>query len=215
MSHFAKIENGIVTNVIVAEQDFIDTLDGTWIQTSYRTRGGVHYDTDVWPPSADGGIALRKNYAGIGYTYNAERDGFIPPDPNLSLTVSGSAQLIKPMRYTFNEESCLWELPLPTRPYLSWSFNTFTLSWEAPIPKPTDGNTYTWFESLSSWVKYTRPQTINDIKEMSAQELSGLYLNIGTLSALNVPTSTVAVISAAYACTPTLSALTIYREYQR
>jgi hypothetical protein len=58
MAHYALIEDGVVTNVIVAEQDFIDTQSGTWVQTSYNTQAGVH---------TLGGTPLRKNYAGIGY----------------------------------------------------------------------------------------------------------------------------------------------------
>ena len=78
MSHFAKIENNIVTNVIVAEQEFIDTQDGTWVQTSYNTRGNVHYGQDG---NADGGVALRGNYAGIGYTYDPSANIFISKKP--------------------------------------------------------------------------------------------------------------------------------------
>jgi hypothetical protein len=78
MSHFAKIEDGVVTEVIVAEQDFVDTLDGTWVQTSYNTRHGVHYGQDGNP---DGGVALRLNYAGIGFTYDADADAFYYPKP--------------------------------------------------------------------------------------------------------------------------------------
>ena len=85
MSHFAKVENGIVTQVIVAEQDFINTGavgdPSTWKQTSYNTRGGVHYDPNTGEASADQSRALRKNYAGIGYTYDQVRDAFIPPKP--------------------------------------------------------------------------------------------------------------------------------------
>jgi hypothetical protein len=92
MSHFAKVENGIVTQVIVADQDVIDTgLFGTgWIQTSYNTSGGQHPE----------GRPLRKNYAGIGFTYDAQRDAFIPPQPE------GSG-------WTLDEETCLWVPPVP------------------------------------------------------------------------------------------------------
>ena len=93
MSHFAQIdENNIVTNVIVAEQDFIDTGavgdPAKWIQTSYNTQGGEH---------KLGRTPLRKNYAGIGYTYDSQRDAFIPPKPFNS--------------WILNEDSCLWEAP--------------------------------------------------------------------------------------------------------
>ena len=86
MSHFAKIENGAVVQVIVAEQDFIATQDGTWVQTSYNTRGNVHYDPITNQP--DGGIALRGNYAGVGFVYDAVNDVFYPaqPFPSWSLT---------------------------------------------------------------------------------------------------------------------------------
>jgi hypothetical protein len=89
MAHYAKIENDIVTGVILADEDFIQTLDGEWIQTSYNTKGGVHLL---------GGTPLRKNYAGIGYTYDRERDAFIPHKPS--------------EEYVLNEDKCIWELPL-------------------------------------------------------------------------------------------------------
>ena len=83
MSHFAKVENGIITQVIVAEQDFINTgLVGepnTWIQTSYNTRANVHYSPTTGEP--DDGVALRGNYAGIGYVYDSANDVFYTPKP--------------------------------------------------------------------------------------------------------------------------------------
>jgi len=90
--HFAKIENGVVTQVIVAEQNFIDTgaLGSGWVQTSYNTHAGVH---------ANGGTPLRKNYAGIGYTYDLGRDAFIPPQPYPSWILA--------------EETCQWSAPTP------------------------------------------------------------------------------------------------------
>jgi hypothetical protein len=96
MSHFAKLDdNNIVINVVVAEQEHIDSLEGRWIQTSYNTRGGVHYAPNSNDP--DGGIALRKNFAGIGYTYNESIDAFISPQPDPN--------------WTFNETTCEWEPP--------------------------------------------------------------------------------------------------------
>jgi len=89
MSHFAKVEDSVVTEVIVAEQDFIDTLEGAWIQTSYSTRHGSHPN----------GNPLRKNYAGKGFTYDPVRDAFIPPKPFDS--------------WTLNEDTCLWDAPTP------------------------------------------------------------------------------------------------------
>ena len=108
MAHYAKIEDGVVTNVIVAEQDFIDTQEGTWVQTSYNTFGGVH---------ANGETPLRKNYAGIGYTYDAEKDMFTPPNtqpPSFTLNeVTGRRETDVPMPdgddiYGWNENIKEW-----------------------------------------------------------------------------------------------------------
>lgn len=87
MSHFAQVINGIVQQVIVAEQDFINTFPDkeTWIQTSYNTRAGIHWDSEGKP---DGGIALRGNYAGIGYIYDAVNDVFYSPQPFPSWKIS-------------------------------------------------------------------------------------------------------------------------------
>jgi hypothetical protein len=120
MSHFAKVENAIVTQVIVAEQDFVDTQEGTWVQTSYNTRGGIHYAPNSQEP--DGGVALRKNYAGIGYTYDAARDAFIPPQPYPS--------------WLLDEDTCLWEAPVPhPNDGKLYNWNEDTVSWvELPTP---------------------------------------------------------------------------------
>ena len=100
MSHFAKVIDGIVQQVIVAEQDFIDSGAvgdaSNWIQTSYNTKGGVHYGPNSDTP--DDGVALRKNYAGVGHTYDETRDAFIAPKPYPS--------------WTLVEASCLWEAPV-------------------------------------------------------------------------------------------------------
>ena len=90
MAHFAKVENGIVKQVIVAEQEFIDSavLGHGWIQTSYNTHGGKHPE----------GRPLRKNYAGVGYAYDEQRDAFIPPQPFAS--------------WLLNEDTCLWDAPV-------------------------------------------------------------------------------------------------------
>ena len=92
MSHFAKVVDGKVSQVIVAEkeffQTFVDSSPGEWIQTSYNTKGGVHYGQDGQP---DGGEALRGNYAGIGYTYDRTHDVFYPPQPHPSWTISAPA----------------------------------------------------------------------------------------------------------------------------
>tara|TARA_R110000868_G_scaffold211740_2_gene461766 strand:+ start:919 stop:1275 length:357 start_codon:yes stop_codon:yes gene_type:complete len=94
MAHFAKVVDGKVTQVIVAEKEFFDTFvdssPGEWIQTSYNTHGGVH---------KNGGTPLRKNYAGIGYSYDRTKDAFIPPQPFAS--------------WILNDSTCLWNAPTP------------------------------------------------------------------------------------------------------
>ena len=101
MSHFAKVIDGIVETVNVVEQDYIDSGavgdPNDWIQTSYNTRGGVHYAPNSNEP--DGGVALRKNYAGKGYTYDESRDAFIPPKNYPS--------------WILDEDTCLWNAPTP------------------------------------------------------------------------------------------------------
>jgi len=119
MAHFAEIdENGIVLRVLVVDnaqesngQDFLANtlgLGGTWVKTSYNTVGGVH---------TNGGTPLRKNYAGIGYTYDSDRDAFIPPKPFAS--------------WTLNEDSCLWDSPVayPTDGE-RYTWNEETTSWD-------------------------------------------------------------------------------------
>ena len=109
MAHYAKVQNGLVTKVIVAEAEFfetfVDTSPGEWIQTSYNTKGGQH---------TLGGTPLRKNYAGIGFTYDKTLDAFIPPKPYAS--------------WTLDEETCCWNAPVE-KPEGNYSWNETTLSW--------------------------------------------------------------------------------------
>lgn len=120
MAHFAEIdENGVVLRVLVVDnaqendgQNFLAKtlgLGGTWVKTSYNTNGGVH---------SSGGTPLRKNYAGIGYTYDSVRDAFIPPKPFAS--------------WILNEDSCLWQAPvaMPTDGAL-YTWNEETTSWDS------------------------------------------------------------------------------------
>jgi hypothetical protein len=125
MGHYAKVNYGKVEQVIVAKADFfntfVDTSPGEWIKTSYNTRGGIHYQPNSNTPSDDQSKALRKNYAGVGYTYDQTRDAFIPPKPFNS--------------WLLNEQTCLWEAPvaMPTEvleenQYYSW--NESIINWE-------------------------------------------------------------------------------------
>lgn len=131
MAHYAYIdETNAVTEVIVGpdegtEPESIESWEayfsargkGQSLRTSYNTRGGIHYNPETGDPSEDQSKALRKNYAGIGYTYDEERDAFIPP-----------------------------------KPYDSWVLNEDTCLWEAPVPMPEDGM-YTWDEETTSWIE--------------------------------------------------------------
>jgi hypothetical protein len=127
MGHFAKVDNGIVTQVIVAEQDFINTGavgdPSTWIQTSYNTVGGVH---------KLGGTPLRKNYAGIGYTYDAERDAFYASKPFAS--------------WVLDEETCFWKAPVDKPD-------------DIPPTETESGTFYEWDEGAINWVPRTVPPT--------------------------------------------------------
>jgi hypothetical protein len=107
MSHFAKVEDGIVTNVIVAEQSFVDKQDGTWVQTSYNTYGNVHYGEDG---NSDDGVALRGNYAGIGYIYDSTNDVFHAPKPHASWTLGGNSWLWNPpITYPDDDKRYHWD----------------------------------------------------------------------------------------------------------
>jgi len=129
MSYFSCVPvivdgKGVVTDVIRADQDFInggyvgDPFQ--WIQTSYNTRGGVYYipNSDPPTPDPDQSKALRANYAGIGYTYDAINDVFYAPQP-----------------------------------YPSWIISAPTWIWQPPVPYPLIGGPYIWNEATLSWVE--------------------------------------------------------------
>jgi hypothetical protein len=118
MAHYAKVIDGIVTEVIVAEPDYIQSIENldssNWVQTSYNTLGGKHLL---------GGVPLRKNYAGIGFVYDKSMDAFIPPKPFNS--------------WILDEETCLWNPPVKAPDdgnFYEW--DELTQSWDlAAIPK--------------------------------------------------------------------------------
>ena len=117
MSHFAKVENGVVTQVIVIEQDVLNLGHwgdpALWVQTSYNTLGGVH---------SQGGTPLRKNYAGVGYTYDSGRDAFIPPKPFAS--------------WLLNEDTCQWNppTPMPVEAGKMFTWDEPTTAWVEFVP---------------------------------------------------------------------------------
>ena len=129
MAHFAKLDaNNVVIFVTVGrdedrEEELFARTGDVYKQTSYNTRGGVHYQSDG-TPSADQSKAFRKNYAGLGYTYDAQRDAFIPPKPFNS--------------WVLDEQTCLWNAPV-------------AMPADAGTGEPP--KRYTWDEATTSWVE--------------------------------------------------------------
>ena len=123
MAHFAKLdENNVVVFVTVGRQEddgreleLQERTGDVYKQTSYNTYGGVHYNPETGEPSANQTKALRKNYAGIGYTYDADRDAFIPPKPYDS--------------WVLDEETCLWYAPVPYPEDGMYTWDEETTSW--------------------------------------------------------------------------------------
>ena len=117
MAHFAKVENGVVTQVIVIDQDTLNLGHwgdpSLWIQTSYNTQGGKHLQN---------GTPLRKNYAGVGFTYDANRDAFIPPRPFAS--------------WVLDEDTCQWSppTPMPVEEGKFFQWNEDARSWVEFVP---------------------------------------------------------------------------------
>jgi hypothetical protein len=131
MTYFAKCETTVVgtkylvSQVIRADQEFINTQVGNWQLCDYNTYGNVHYapSPPAEPMTPDGGTPIRANYPGIGYTYDTS--------------------------YSIGDFVGVFYAP---QPYPSWVLNTSTFLWEAPEPMPTDGK-YNWDELTKSWVK--------------------------------------------------------------
>ena len=107
MSHFAKIENGIVVRVNVVSQERVNTYDGTWVQTSYNTKNGVHYGQDGQP---DDGVALRFRYAGVGMLYDSTNDVFYAPKPFASFTLNTDTWIwVCPLTYPSDDKNYYWD----------------------------------------------------------------------------------------------------------
>ena len=126
MAHYAELnEDNTVTKVRTgADEEFVD-LEKIYTErfgkvhkrTSYNTKGGIHYNPETKEPSTDQSKAFRKNYAGIGYTYDKTRDAFIPPQPYPS--------------WILNEETCLWDSPVPyPTDGESYIWNEETQTWD-------------------------------------------------------------------------------------
>ena len=126
MAHYAKVVDGKVVNVMVADLEFmtngfVDTSPGEWIQTSFNTWGGINYTIDEITGnkkiSSDQSKSLRKNFAGIGFSYDRDLDAFIPP-----------------------------------KPFDSWTLNLETGLWDPPTPMPIDiTKSFIWNEEEQRW----------------------------------------------------------------
>jgi hypothetical protein len=139
MSHYARVRDGIVQEVVTAEPEVINDQEqltavfgfnsnDVWVQTSYNTHAGVHHtynkETEQYEPSEDQTKALRKNYAAVGYIYDAERDAFIPPNP-----------------------------------HKGWVLDEFSCTYKAPTDYPKgDGNSYKWDDTTEAWVVFVQGQ---------------------------------------------------------
>jgi hypothetical protein len=158
MAHFAKLdENNIVIDVLVVSNDILLKTDGTeseykgkvflnglfgnatWVQTSYNSN-------------------FRKQYAGIGFTYDETNDVFISIKPFNSWTLDSNFEWQPPTSYptdnrtySWNETNLSWDLFNPVSPYHSWTWNEEDWRWESPTPMPTDGQVYYWNEETLSW----------------------------------------------------------------
>lgn len=127
MGHYAKVVNGMVTQVIVAEPEFIDSFEdtspGEWIKASYNIRGGIYYESGGDIPAKDQSVIeedegrKRKNYPGVGFSYDEKLNAFIPP-----------------------------------KPYDSWLLDETTCFWEPPVERPSDVENYVWDEETISWI---------------------------------------------------------------
>lgn len=131
MAHFARLNKDNIVDYVVVGRDEDNGMEDrltartgdVYKQTSYNTRGGVHYQADG-TASADQSKAFRKNFAGLGYTYDAGRDAFIPPKPFAS--------------WVLDEASCLWNAPV-------------AMPADAGTGEPP--KRYTWDEATTSWVE--------------------------------------------------------------
>lgn len=120
MGHYAKIVDNKVVQTIVAESDFfntfVDSSPGTWLATSYNTRGGIYYDPATGQKSTDQSKAIRANFAGINYNYDPIADVFYAPQPYPSWTIAAP--------------TWLWEAPTPMpNDGKSYKWDEETLSW--------------------------------------------------------------------------------------
>ena len=151
MGHYAKVVNGKVVKVIVAEasyfKNFVDDSPGKWIKTSYNTKGGIHYDPNTNIPSP---VVYYNNSGSLFTTEQDAIDSGILPitgsDTSKTLALRGNYAGVD---YTYDSKLDVFYAP---QPYPSWILNDTTYLWEPPIPYPQDGKIYTWDEETLKWI---------------------------------------------------------------
>tara|TARA_Y100001960_G_C14321790_1_gene655739 strand:- start:74 stop:649 length:576 start_codon:yes stop_codon:yes gene_type:complete len=176
MAHYAKVVNGRVINVIVADAEFINSDDpsvreslgdkDSWIKTSYNTHGGKHYAPNSW--DEDDKPALRMNFAEVGGYYDKDNDAFYGPQPYPSWVLDEGYQWQPPKAmpttgqvggWRWDENKVDWVKAKPVQPYPSWTYNEEKMEWIPPAgyEKPLDGKKYKWFEADMKWKERNDP----------------------------------------------------------
>lgn len=158
MAHFVKLdENNIVTQVIVVSNNMLEDSEGKEIEQK-----GIDFLNDLlgvsdWKQTSYNSN-IRKQYAGIGYTYDETNDVFIVPQPfnSWSLDSNFDWQAPTPLptdnkTYSWNEEILSWDLHTPIQPFNSWNWNEEAWQWQPPTPYPDDGQPYNWNEETTTW----------------------------------------------------------------
>ena len=174
MAHYAKVVDGRVTEVLVADAEFIysddpDTRESLgdkelWLQCSYNTHGGKHYAQNSW--DEDDKPQLRYNMAEIGGYYDKDNDAFYGPQPFPSWILDRGFEWQPPKAepttgqtggWEWDESKVDWVVSKPIQPYPSWTYNESKMEWESPVAKPLDGKKYKWFEVEQKWKERNAP----------------------------------------------------------
>ena len=182
MAHYAKVVNGRVINVIVADAEFINSDDpsvreslgdkDSWIKTSYNTHGGKHYAPNSW--DEDDKPQLRYNMAEVGGYYDKDNDAFYGPQPYPSWILDRGFKWQAPKAipttgqvggYKWDEDKVDWVKVKPIQPYPSWTYNAEHFEWEPPVLKPLDGKKYKWNDDEQKWIEISEEEYNNRYEE--------------------------------------------------
>lgn len=160
MAHFAKLDsNNIVTEVLVVNNEVLLRSDNTESEEKGKQFLNAIFGQAEWVQTSYNGN-FRKQYAGIGYTYDSAKDKFIAPQPFVSWTLDSNDDWQPPTArpnnsktYNWNEQTLTWDLYIPTSPFSSWTWNQTEWIWEPPVDYPADYDTvhYQWNEDSQTW----------------------------------------------------------------